>query len=306
MSSLHIYTHAAMINHDTGEGHPESPYRLRVLHKLFQTLSYPVVDAPEGTEEQVARVHPQEYIDALKAASPKHGYHTIDGDTHMSPGSLQAAFYGVGAVCKAVDDIVNNVHNRAFCAIRPPGHHAERAQAMGFCFFNNAFVAAKHAQATRDIQKVAIIDIDVHHGNGTDHLARDDSTVFYASTHQWPLFPGTGGPDDDTPDNVVNVPLSNGAGRAAFQRAYEDKIFPALRKFRPDLLIISAGFDAHKDDPLGGMMLEDEDFAWVTEELVKIAEECCQGRVLSALEGGYNLNALRSGVAAHLQALSQS
>lgn len=297
-----IYTHPSGLLHDTGPGHPECPARLQVLLNLFAEQNWPVITAPEAELEWIARAHPMRHINALIDSAPDDGLAYIDGDTVLSPHSITAALDAAGAVCGAVDDILAKKTTRAFCAVRPPGHHAEPARAMGFCLFNNIFVGALHAQA-RGLKKIAIVDFDVHHGNGSDAMARVHDDIFYISTHQWPLYPGTGGPDDQVPARVLNIPLPAGAGSVAFKRAYSEQVFPALDEFSPDLLMISAGFDAHRDDPLAQMTLEESDFSWVTAELCRIAERYAQGRVISVLEGGYALPALKASVAAHIGAM---
>lgn len=302
MPPVSIYTHPVFEKHDTGPGHPESPARIRALFDLFHEKNWPVIAARDAELDWIARAHPMPYIDALHDALPDRGQIFLDSDTVMSPRSLEAALYAAGAVCQAVEDIVEGKTTRAFCAVRPPGHHAEPSQAMGFCLFNNIFVGALHAQSL-GLKKIAIVDFDVHHGNGSDVMARLHDDVFYASTHQTPLFPYTGGTDDNVPGRVLNVPLAAESGSAEFRQAYTGRVFPALREFVPDLLMISAGFDAHRDDPLAQINLDEGDFSWITEELCKIADSSAGGRVVSVLEGGYNIPALKSSVAAHILSL---
>jgi acetoin utilization deacetylase AcuC-like enzyme len=294
-----------MTEHDTGAGHPESPDRLRVLLEMFDREGLTYTPCRAATNDELRLAHPQWYIDSVEENVPAHGLTPIDGgDTILSPNSWEAALHAAGAVCQAVDDLYNDQCRRAFCAIRPPGHHAEKNKAMGFCLFANVFIGARHAIAQGHAKKVAIIDFDVHHGNGTDHMARKDENVFYGSTHEWPQFPGTGAPDESgVPDHIVNMPLRSGSGSAEFRAAYENTILPALDKFAPDLLIISAGFDAHRDDPLAGLNLTEDDFDWVTGELIKLTDLHCGGRVISVLEGGYNLDALSSCVRSHIKIL---
>jgi acetoin utilization deacetylase AcuC-like enzyme len=298
-----IYTHSQFLNHDTGPGHPESPARMQTLLDLFTEKNWPTIVAREANIEWIARAHPMRHIDALQDAMPAHGITFIDSDTIASPGTWEAALLGAGAVCQAVEDVIAGKTKRAFCAIRPPGHHAEPMRANGFCYFNNIFVGALHAQPL-GLKKIAIVDFDVHHCNGTDAMARLHEDVYCISSHQWPLFPGTGGPDDQVPGRVLNLPLPAGTGSDKFRAVYKAEVFPALDAFKPDLLMISAGFDAHRDDPLAQMELVEDDFGWVTEELVKIADSHCSGRVVSVLEGGYNLNALKHSVESHIKALS--
>jgi acetoin utilization deacetylase AcuC-like enzyme len=302
MPIMKIYTHPLFLKHDTGPGHPECPDRLRVLMELFEEQGYETTPAPEAEIEWIARAHDNDYIDHLQDVLPDRGLAYIDGDTVLSAHTWDAALHAAGAVCQAVEDVKSGKTKRAFCAVRPPGHHAEPAQAMGFCLFNNIFVGALHAQSL-GLQKIAIVDFDVHHGNGSDSMVRLHDDIFYASSHQWPLFPGTGGPDDQIPGRLLNLPFAAGTGSADFRREYDQNIFPALNEFKPDLLMISAGFDAHRDDPLAQMNLLEDDFAWVTGKLCEIADRHCGGRVVSVLEGGYNLAALKSSVAAHLISL---
>lgn len=298
-----IYTHRSGLHHDTGPGHPECPARLQTLLDLFAENNWPTITAREAEYEWLARAHPEHYIDALQDLMPERGLAYIDGDTIVSPGTLDAALHAAGCVCHAVEDIIENKITRAFCAIRPPGHHAEPTRANGFCFFNNIFVGALHAQSL-GLAKIAIVDFDVHHGNGSDAMARLHNNIFYISSHQWPLFPGTGAPDDQVPGRVLNLPLPAGTGSLEFRAVYQAEVFPALDNFKPDLLMISAGFDAHKDDPLAQMELTEDDFTWITDELCKIADRHCGGRVVSVLEGGYNLDALKRSVKSHIKVLT--
>ncbi len=292
-----IYTHPSSLNHDTGLGHPECPDRLhRVLERLAQE-GYQTIPAPEADMEWIARAHPVRYIDRVMESIPDRGTAHLDGDTVVSPGSWVAALHAVGAVCAAVADCVDGTATRAFCAVRPPGHHAEPERAMGFCLFNNVFVGALHARAL-GLERVAIVDFDVHHGNGSDAMVRRHDGIFFASSHQWPLYPGTGAPDDQIAGRLLNVPLPAGTDGVGFRAAYRDVILPAVAGFAPDLLMISAGFDAHRDDPLAQMALAEDDFEWVTRELCRLAP-----RVVSVLEGGYNLDALPTCVAAHLRGM---
>ena len=297
-----IYTHKTALLHEMGESHPERPARLRAI--LDTLKGYPQKEAAPATEEQLLRAHPLHYIEALQDNTPADGYFLIDDDTLLGPYSYDAALLAAGAACMAVDDVIGGKTQTAFCAMRPPGHHAEAARAMGFCFFNLVFIAARHAQAAHGIQKVAIIDFDVHHGNGTDAMARNhDGSILYISTHQYPLWPMSG-TEEDNEACAKNFTLPEGADGAAFRKLYETKVFPALEKFAPDLLMISAGFDAHRDDPLAGWNLTEEDFEWVTAGLKKIAAAHSRGRIVSVLEGGYDLPSLAASVKAHLAALS--
>ncbi len=301
-----LFSHPICLEHSNFPGHPEQPERLRVIEGALENPAFFLLDrreAPEGDVKEIKRVHAPYYVEAILESVPKEGYVALDPDTGLSPASGQAALRAVGAACAAVDAVVAGEARNAFCAIRPPGHHAEAAQAMGFCLFNNAAVAARHARAACGLGRVAVVDFDVHHGNGTQSAFEEDPTLFYASSHQWPAFPGTGMEHETGVGNIVNVPLAPGSGSAEFHRGYSEKILPRLREFKPDLLIISAGFDAHARDPLAQLRLPTEDFAWVTHELLKVADECCRGRVVSVLEGGYDLSALAASVTVHVREL---
>lgn len=297
-----IYTHPIAQKHEMGEAHPERPDRLRVM---LETLAeYPIAQACPATQDQLLLAHPLHYIQAIEDAVPASGYHAIDGDTLLNPYTYEAALHAAGAACQAVDDVIAGKTHTAFCAMRPPGHHAEPRRAMGFCFFNSVFIAARHAQTAHGIEKIAIVDFDVHHGNGTDVMARNhDGSILYISTHQYPLWPMSG-TEEDNEASAKNFTLPAGADGAAFRKLYDTKVFPALEKFAPDLLMISAGFDGHRDDPLAGWNLTEDDFAWVTEGLKKIAAAYSHGKIVSVLEGGYDLDSLAASVKAHIAALS--
>ena len=300
-----LYTHASCLAHDAGPGHPESPSRLHAVLEALASDRFSALDrieAPRVSREQLARVHASGLIDEVFTSAPQDGYVRLDPDTAMSAHSLEAAQRAAGAVCAAVDALIDGKCARAFCAVRPPGHHATRDTAMGFCLFNNVAVGAAHALA-RGIERVAIVDFDVHHGNGTQDIFWNDPRVLYASTHQWPLYPGTGRPEETGAGNIVNVPLPRGAAGAEFRAAFNGIILPRLRAFAPQLLLISAGFDAHRLDPLADLNLVADDYAWATRELVAVAHDTADGRVISSLEGGYSLQALRESVAAHVNAL---
>lgn len=290
-----------------GPGHPERPDRARVVerileHERFQTLLRE--SAPLGAREAILRVHPDPYVQALEEASPHQGLTRLDGDTAMSPGTYDAALRGVGGACRAVDEVMQGRIDNAFVATRPPGHHAEKATAMGFCFFNNAAIAARHAQAVYGAERVAIMDFDVHHGNGTQDIFWADKSVLYASTHEMPLFPGTGAANETGAyGTIVNAPLRAGDDGAAFKEAMNARVLPALEAFAPDLIIISAGFDAHRLDPLANLNLTEADFGWATGKLMEIADKRCKGRVVSLLEGGYDLDGLARSAAAHVMML---
>jgi acetoin utilization deacetylase AcuC-like enzyme len=310
MTTLQI-THSSFINHDTGEWHPERPERMKAIEQALSSARFQnliTVEAPLATPDQVARAHPRAYVDLLEKKQPKTDLIALDdGDTIVSPGSWEAALRAAGAAIYGVDEVMQGKANNAFCCIRPPGHHAEIAKAMGFCLFNNAAVAAFHAQAVYGAERVAVVDFDLHHGNGTQAIFWQEPSMFYASTHEMPLFPGTGGVTErGETGNIVNAPLRAGDGSAEFREAFKAVVLPALRAHAPDLLIISAGFDGHHADPLGNLNLFEDDYAWVTQKLIDVARERCGGRVVSVLEGGYDLAALGRSVAVHVQALLES
>lgn len=307
MSTL-IYTHQACFDHQPGPHHPESPERLEAVLAALKTPDFADAiwrDAPRGTFEQVLHIHTPDYVEDVRAALPAEGYRALDaGDTILSPGSLEAVLRCVGAACAGVDDVVTQQAKNVFCATRPCGHHAEADKAMGFCVFNQAAIAALHARQQHGLQRVAVVDFDVHHGNGTQNSFYDDPDLFYGSCHQGQFYPGTGARHETgVAHNIVNVPFPRGTGSAAFRAAMTDVMLPALREFAPELLIISAGFDAHQLDPLGGLQFTDDDYHWITRELMAVADETAQGRVVSVLEGGYSLEGLASGTAAHVRAL---
>ncbi|HEY6134638.1 MAG TPA: histone deacetylase family protein [Rubrivivax sp.] len=303
-----IYTHAACLDHRPGAHHPESPERLIAVLEALRTPDFADAlwrDAPLGDMAQVCRVHTDEYASSVQALAPKHGLRALDaGDTIMSPGTFEAVMRCVGAACAAVDAVVADEADNAFCATRPCGHHAEADRAMGFCVFNQAAIAALHARAVHGLQRVAVVDFDVHHGNGTQHSFWDDPELFYGSCHQSPFYPGTGARHETgVAGNIVNIPLSPGCDSATFRTRMTAEMLPALRKFAPDLLVISAGFDAHFKDPLGSLKFTDDDYHWITQELLAVAAASAQGRVVSVLEGGYSLEGLATGTAAHVRAL---
>ena len=306
-----IYTHEACLAHRPGPHHPESPDRLLAVLEALRTPEFEKAqwrDAPLGTREQVLLVHTPEYVDSVEALAPTEGYQLLDaGDTIMSPGTLQAVMRCVGAACAAVDAVVAKEASNAFCATRPCGHHAEADRAMGFCVYNQAAIAALHARAAHGLTRIAVIDFDVHHGNGTQHAFWRDPQLFYGSSHQSPFYPGTGARQETgVAHNIVNVPLSMSCDSATFRARVGDELLPALRRFEPELLIISAGIDAHFKDPLGGLNFTDDDFHWITTELIEVADATAGGRVVSILEGGYSLEALASGTAAHVRALMRA
>jgi acetoin utilization deacetylase AcuC-like enzyme len=302
-----LYTHSACRQHDPGEHHPESPGRLAAVLGL---LDDPVFDAlewreaPRAETEDLRRVHTAAHVERVMTAVPTTGHAALDADTILSPGSGEAALHAAGAMVAAVDAVMRGEADRAFCAVRPPGHHAEPDRPMGFCLFNNVAIGAKRALDVHGAKRVAIIDFDVHHGNGSQSVAESEPRLFFASTHQAPLYPGTGAAHETGIEgNVVNVPLPPGADGGPFRRAYRETILPALDRFRPELILISAGFDAHKADPLAGLELDETDYVWVTEQLRAAADRHCRGRIVSTLEGGYNLRALATSTAAHVSAL---
>jgi len=303
-----IFTHASCILHDTGPGHPESAQRLQaVLERLhradFQQLQWR--QAPAASRTELCYVHDAGYVDRLLAAIPDRGHAYLDPDTCICPHSGEAALHAAGAVVAAVDAVLQGHTSRAFCAVRPPGHHAEPDRAMGFCLFNNVAIGALHARQRYHLDRIAVVDFDVHHGNGTQAMLAGREGFFYASSHEHPLFPGTG--DRQLMPgigNVCNLPLGSFTDSRAFRAHYRNELLPALEAFGPQLILISAGFDAHGDDPLANLSLSTDDYAWVTRELVSIARRFGNGMVVSTLEGGYDLPALAASVAAHVQALS--
>ncbi len=301
-----LLTHPDCLLHEMGAHHPERPDRLRAVADALSGDAFAALrreEAPLAGLETIELLHPAAYVDAVRAAEPKKGHIWLDPDTAMSPGSWNAALRASGAAIYAVDQVMSGGAKNAFCATRPPGHHAEPARAMGFCFFNNVAIAAMHARAKHGAERVAVVDFDVHHGNGTQAAFWSDKNLFYASTHQMPLFPGTGALSETGAGNIWNAPLSPGDGRDHFQEAFLSRILPALDNFAPDLLLISAGFDAHRDDPLAQIELVEPDFAWATAKLADVADKHAGGRVVSTLEGGYNLEALAKSSAAHVEVL---
>ena len=299
-----LITHPDCLGHETPEGHPEQIARLEHVLAALEGKDLRRVIAPLVAEDDLLRVHPRSHIETIRAAAPKEGIIQLDADTYMSPGTLAAAHRAVGGGVRAVDLVMSGEAQNAFVATRPPGHHAERETTMGFCLFGNVAVAAKHALDHHGLSRVAIVDFDVHHGNGTQDLLEDDARAFFVSSHQFPLWPGTGTADDTGPhDTILNLPLAPGTGGEGFRKIYEDKVFPAVTAFKPELLLISAGFDAHRDDPLADLRLTEDDFAWVTGRLCDLADDLCGGRIVSCLEGGYNLMALAQSAAAHVDVL---
>jgi acetoin utilization deacetylase AcuC-like enzyme len=306
-----LITHAACLEHDPGPYHPESPDRLRAVQAALDAPEFAALireEAPLATEEQLVRVHPAGVVDAILAIRPEaDDTVNIDADTVMSAGSAEAALRAAGGAVLGVDLVMRGAVTNAFAAIRPPGHHAEPARPMGFCLFNNAAVAAQHARAARGLKRVAVVDFDVHHGNGTQALFAEDPDLFYGSSHQSPFYPGTGHASErGIAHNIVNVPLRARDSSAAFRDAWTGTILPALDAFGPEFLIISAGFDAHREDPLAQIRLETADFAWITDALLDLARKHAGGRVVSVLEGGYDLGALAECAAAHVRCLMRA
>jgi acetoin utilization deacetylase AcuC-like enzyme len=302
-----LVTHSACLCHLTPAGHPERPDRLRAIDRALESERFQMLgrmQAPTAELDAIARCHPMDYIAALRDATPKQGMVRLDPDTSMSPGSFEAALRGAGGAVQAVDEVMEKRAANAFVAVRPPGHHTETARAMGFCLFNNAAIAARHAQKQHGAERVALVDFDVHHGNGSQDIFWSDATVMYCSTHQMPLYPGTGAAGErGEHDTIVNAPLRPGDSGAQFRNAFETVILPRLRDFRPDLIVISAGFDAHQRDPLANLNLLEADFGWATRKIMEVADTTAGGRVISVLEGGYDLEALANSVAEHVMAL---
>ena len=307
MKTLIIH-HADCLQHDTGPRHPERPDRVTAVLKAVDGIEgTEKLPAPLATTEQLQRAHPAEFLQRLQDLEPGRAAAgeriALDPDTWLSPGSLDAALRGSGAACFAVDEIYAGRARNAFCVTRPPGHHAESAIAMGFCLFNHAAVAARHAQAAHGVKRIAILDFDVHHGNGTQAIFETSPDVLYISSHQSPLYPGTGHADETGCGNVLNLPLAPGSGSHEFRDAWYRQGLPMLERFAPDLVLLSAGFDGHLRDPLAQLELQEPDYGWITAEIRALAESVCEGRLVSLLEGGYDLEALGASAAAHVAAL---
>lgn len=305
-----LFSHRACLHHDPGPEHPECPDRLRAVLRALEAEEFAHLirdEAPPAAVEQLTRIHPAAYVDAILGIRPEPDERVaLDADTVMSWGSADAALRAAGAGVAGVDAVCRGEVRRVFCAVRPPGHHAEPGRAMGFCVFANAAIAARHAQAAHGLTRVAVVDFDVHHGNGTQACFEQDPTLFFASSHQSPCYPGTGAPEEVGVGNVYNAILPPGADGAAFRAAWREQLLPALEAFGPELVVISAGFDAHARDPLAQLRVREADFAWLTAEICAVADRACGGRVVSLLEGGYDLDALASSVAAHVRALMHS
>ncbi|KAB1076273.1 histone deacetylase family protein [Methylobacterium planeticum] len=306
MSTLYL-SHPAALDHEVPPGHPERPDRIRAIERVLENERFACLvrgAAPIAEAGVATLVHPEAYVEALVEASPEAGFVEIDGDTLMSPGTLASALRAVGGAVHAVDAVMRGECANAFVAMRPPGHHAERARAMGFCLFNHAAIAARHAQRAHGAERVALVDWDVHHGNGSQDIFWDDGSVMYASTHQMPLFPGSGAASErGSRDTIVNVPLRPNDDGAVFREAFEVGILGRLEAFRPDVIVVSAGFDAHRLDPLANLRLDEADFGWATRKLMDLAGRHAGGRIVSVLEGGYSLEGLSRSVAAHVDAL---
>jgi acetoin utilization deacetylase AcuC-like enzyme len=304
-----LFTHPSMLRHEPPGGHAEHPGRLQAVLDALADADLDRREAPRADKDAIARVHPRAYIEALEPAFAETAKARVrlDPDTYISAGSREACYRAAGACVAAVDAVLNDEDDMAFCAVRPPGHHAEPMAPMGFCIFNNVAIAAMHALDAHGLSKVAVVDFDVHHGNGTQTIAEREPRLMFASTHQAPLYPGTGAVSETGVNhNVVNAPLPAGAASAEWRRAMETRVLPALDAFAPDLILVSAGFDAHKADPLAQMELETEDFAWAGRRLRELALRHCKGKLVSTLEGGYDLRALAGSVAAYLAALQRN
>ena len=298
-----LYTHPIFLEHITPAGHPERPDRLRAIERVLDDEAFAALDrheAPMGDEETVLYCHPRDFVERVRRAIPRDGIAVIDSDTVASPKSWQAALTAIGAANAAVDDVFAGHADNVFVAARPPGHHAEKTTAMGFCLFNTAAIAARYAQEKHGAERVAIVDWDVHHGNGTQDIFWDDPSVLYCSTHQMPLYPGTGAKNETGAGNIVNAPLAPATGSDIFREAFSTRVLPAIDSFAPDLIIISAGFDAHHRDPLAEINLVEDDFDWATGQLMDRARRHSSNRLVSVLEGGYDLHGLAFSVAAHV------
>ena len=305
MTTLLLH-HDSSALHDTGQGHPERPARIQAVMAALSQGPFTGLErreAPAATPAQLARAHPPAFVEGLLAAIPEQGLARVDADTVVSPESGEASIRAAGAIIAAIDAVFAGEARNAFCAVRPPGHHAEPDRSMGFCLFNNVAVGAFHARAAHGAERIAVVDFDVHHGNGTQAMFEGDPDLFFASTHEFPLYPGSGRAEDRGLGNIFNVPLRGGSGSAEFRAGMDEVILPALAAFDPDLILVSAGFDAHASDPLASLQLREPDYAWITRRLCEVADESCQGRIVATLEGGYDLEALAASVGAHVAEL---
>ena len=307
MKKTALVTHEECLQHLTPPGHPEQVARLEYILEALKDVNLLRVGAPMAADDDILRIHPREHIKYLQDSVPETGFKSLDGDTHISSGSLTAAYRAAGGVLRAVDLVLSGEAKNAFVAVRPPGHHAETLSAMGFCLFGNIALGVKHALDFHGLKKVAVIDFDVHHGNGTQEILWDESRCLTFTSQQIPLWPGTGTEEEQgNYNNIVNIPLPPSSTGALMRQKYEALVFPALKNFEPELILISAGFDAHEEDPLAELNWSTEDFSWLTERLCKIAEECCEGRLVSTLEGGYDLEALADSVKVHVKKLCEA
>ena len=307
MKKTALVTHEECLQHLTPPGHPEQVARLEYILEALKDVNLLRVSAPMAADDDILRIHPREHINYLQDSVPETGFKSLDGDTHISSGSLTAAYRAAGGVLRAVDLVLSGEAKNAFAAVRPPGHHAETLSAMGFCLFGNIALGVKHALDFHGLKKVAVIDFDVHHGNGTQEILWDESRCLTFTSQQIPLWPGTGTEEEQgNYNNIVNIPLPPRSTGALMRQKYEALVFPVLQNFEPELILISAGFDAHEADPLAELNWSTEDFSWLTERLCKIAEECCEGRLVSTLEGGYDLKALADSVKVHVKKLCEA
>ena len=307
MKKTALVTHEECLQHLTPPGHPEQVARLEYILEALKDINLLRASAPMAADDDILRIHPREHINYLQEALPENGFKSLDGDTHISSGSLTAAYRAAGGVLRAVDLVLSGEAKNAFVAVRPPGHHAETQKSMGFCLFGNIALGVKHALDFHGLKKVAVIDFDVHHGNGTQEILWEESRCLTFTSQQIPLWPGTGTEEEQGHyNNIVNIPLPPGSTGKLMRQKYEALVFPVLRKFEPNLILISAGFDAHEADPLAELNWSTADFSWLTERLCKIAEECCEGRLVSTLEGGYDLKALADSVKAHVTKLCEA
>lgn len=302
---IYLYHHNDCLAHDPGPAHPENAGRLNACMAALRSASFhrqvEYIAAPEGSDDQILLAHSPHMLDLVKATAPKEGRRSLDADTTMSPGSLMAALRGVGAACKGIDDLMAGACLHAFCLTRPPGHHATPSRPMGFCIFNQIAIAALYAMQRHGLQRVAIVDFDVHHGNGTQAILNGKPGMFYLSTHESPHYPGSGARAENRVDNILNVPLRAGTDDQEYREIFASEIIPALNAFKPQLLLVSAGFDAHINDPLANLGLLEATYEWLGRQLRKVANTHANGRLLSVLEGGYNLDVLGQSLVAYIE-----